>query len=346
MSRLENNLETARQCINYLTAQNIKSINVWFRRGTYQTCSDYHYFLLGAARAETHKVPEQVLKRKRKVIETLADTVMTKKQKRTKIKEWVEKWGVAYFDQYTPTGFFSGLTRYDDESRIRSVRRSIQTEHGNCNEKSAVCATWLLENSVNKVILWVGGGRYQTPKYFGKWGTPKDRTYDHAWVMFDTDDEAWNGNIDQLPDHALIVDGWTGDYYQARHRHKFWHGGVPNPFQLTVRNNIYGSNGHINIKEVVKPRPWDESFSPNFLLQHARAKPSTYEPEGMGHLRLWKLVRPEQLEEWRQNYSVDEVGSFLQNKYGNTSPFERRIQNEVEEIFEMVTPDEFELEDD
>jgi hypothetical protein len=272
MSKLDKNISLARRCIDYVNGLNIKSNNVPFRLGTYHKYSKYHSFVLSATRCETVNVPEKVLQRRRQVLSLLADDSKSKKTRRAAVKALMVQWGERYFKQYTDGGFFDDISRYEDEMRVRSCRRVVKTRHGNCMEKSALCATWLLENRTgNEIILWVGG-----------------KNYDHAWVVYDHDSPGWDGTIANLSGDAVVVDGWTGDYYQAKHPHKFWHGGLANPFQLTVRNNVLNASGNISVTEHVQPRDWAESFSPHFKLAFADQPPSTYERDGSYLLRALK----------------------------------------------------------
>src|SRR5262245_51165445 len=148
MSKLDHNIRLARRCIDYVNRLNIKSTNVPFRLGTYGKYSRYHRFVLSVARCETRGVPPQVLEKRRLVLQTLADDIRTKQQRRARIKDFMNVWGEEFFSRYTPNGFFNTrVTTREDEERIRLCRRVVKTRHGNCSEKSALCATWLLENS-------------------------------------------------------------------------------------------------------------------------------------------------------------------------------------------------------
>jgi hypothetical protein len=185
------------------------------------------------------------------------------------------EWGPTYFYRYKTGGFYATRTDRADERRIRDCRRVMKTRHGNCGEKSSLCATWLLENRTgNDVILRVSAS-----------------TYDHAWVVYDHNAPDWDGVIDHLSDDAVVVDGWTGDYYPAKEPfsvlNAFRYGGPPNPFQVTVRYNILNASGNISVKEHVRLRDWTESFSPHFRLAYAGQPPSTYEPEGSTALRYY-----------------------------------------------------------
>jgi hypothetical protein len=291
MSKLDRNIRLARQCIDHVNGLNIKSNNVPFRLGTYYKFSKFHTFVLNATRCETVGVPDQVLQRRRQVLATLAHGTKPKQQKRTEIKTMMGQWGDDYFRSYTPNGFYSTVTGREDEMRIRSVRRVVKTRHGNCSEKSAVCATWLLENRPgNENIHWVGGSNY-----------------DHAWVVYDHNAPTWDGVISHLDSDAVVVDGWTGDYYQAKHPFKFWHGGGANPFQLTVRNNVDNASGNIYTMEHVKPRDWTESFSPHFTLAVADQPPSNYETVGSSLLRMYTS---EGWADHRRDYGMNELDAI------------------------------------
>jgi hypothetical protein len=110
----------------------------------------------------------------------------------------------------------------------------------------------------------------------------------------------WDGTIANLSDDAVVVDGWTGDYYQAKEPfsvlNAFRYGGPPNPFQTTVRYNIQNASGNIKVVEHVRWRDWAESFSPHFRLACADHPTNTYEPQGSYLLRVrqagtWKDAR-------------------------------------------------------
>jgi hypothetical protein len=273
MSKLDRNIQLARRCIEYVNALHVKSINVPFRLATYYKFSNYHYFVLGATRCETRGVPERVLTNRRFVLQTVADQTKSRKQKRALVKAQINRLGVTYFDDHTPKDCFDQATDRKDEMRIRLCRRAMKTRHGNCMEKSALTATWLLENRPgDENILWVAGN-----------------AYDHAWVVFDPGAPKWDGVIANLSDDAVVADGWTGDYYQAKHPQKFWHGGLANPFQLTIRNRVRHASGNIGVLENVRPRDWAESFSPHFRLDYADQPPSTYEPQWSYLLRVYKM---------------------------------------------------------
>jgi hypothetical protein len=277
MSKLDHNISLARRCIDYVNSLNIKSVNVPFRFGTYYKYSKYHRFVLGATRCETVGASDQVLNRRRLVLAILADGTKSKKQRRAAVKALMVQWGDNYFRAATQR-FFDEITDRKDEERVRNCRRAMKTRHGNCGEKSSVCATWLLENRPgHEVILWVNGGT----------------AYDHAWVVFDHNAPNWDGTIANLGSDAVVVDGWTGDYYQAKHPLRYWHGGGANPFQITVRHNILNASGNIKVGERVRRRDWTESFSPHFRLAYAEQGPSTYEPQGSYLLRTYmaKVLR-------------------------------------------------------
>jgi hypothetical protein len=168
------------------------------------------------------------------------------------------------FDPNAGAFTWRARTESPDEKRIRSVRKAIKFRHGNCGEKSAIAATWVLEETENaKKVFWVSAANW-----------------DHAWAVLG-DPGLLDANmvatrhIDNWPESTVIVDGWTGDYYPARHHINVFKGGkFPNPFQTHVRRKVYESARQINVKEDCQ---WPPKFAPAFRLDVAEETNKTYE---------------------------------------------------------------------
>lgn len=156
-------------------------------------------------------------------------------------------------------------TRTDmkDEERIRAARRAIKFKHGNCGEKSAVAASWLLEHTKGtKDIYWVSANNW-----------------DHAWCVltdFGKSSKAQIGGtpISEWDDSAVCVDGWTSDWYPIKHPYTLLHHGTAaNPFQLYVRRKVQKASANMYVKEKCK---WPPKFCPTFSMANAHKKVSEY----------------------------------------------------------------------
>ncbi len=159
---------------------------------------------------------------------------------------------------------FLARTDWPDEERIRSVRRAIKFGHGNCGEKAAIVATWLLEQTKNqKKIFWVNA-----------------KHWDHSWTILGDpglidEQRVEHDFIHTWGDSTVIVDGWTGDYYVAKHPfNPLKSGSLPNPFQLWARRKVHDSQKEIEVLEDVK---WPPRFVPTFTLDKAGLRNKLYE---------------------------------------------------------------------
>jgi hypothetical protein len=198
----------------------------------------------------------EVLNERQQIALVIQSDVLSKKAKGKAVKEKMNRLGVAYFDlrsaqfdevsgDLTGAGGFrwhgspdNTVARGKDESRARLYGV------GNCQEKSATTVNWLTQhNTGNRPIAWVCLDSDH------QW---RGRNGDHAFAFFDIDPRNQGRqafNIADVGDNCVIIDGWTGDWYPAKHPYKFWKS-MANPFQMGVRVLIHNfGNGHINLKE-------------------------------------------------------------------------------------------------
>jgi hypothetical protein len=149
-----------------------------------------------------------------------------------------------------------------DEERIRAVRKAVKFRHGNCGEKAAIAATWLLEQTKNaKSIFWVNANNW-----------------DHSWALLGSPGLSpilvSTAPYKDWPDDVVVVDGWTSDWYPLKHPYNAIKGTVANPFQLYVRKKVQAAQREVNIKEELE---WPPVFAPTFQVDHAGQKNSTYQ---------------------------------------------------------------------
>ena len=301
MSLLSDNLSLAKHAIRYLDRLAITSINVPFRVTSFhenKKLSRFDMFLFVNMRAEgkatydivhanakngilsmkradlagatrqqlggyavgvTGQIQQQ--KQTRHAVLEILHGPGSPAEKKKKLKALMEQ---VKFDPGVGTYTWRARTEYPDEKRIRSVRKAIKFKHGNCGEKSAIAATWLLEETENaKKVFWVNAANW-----------------DHAWAVLGDPGRldaqmVANTPIDKWPESTVIADGWTGDYYPARHHINVFKGGnFPNPFQTHVRRKVYESSKQINVKEDCA---WPPKFAPAFRLDLAGDTNKTYE---------------------------------------------------------------------
>ena len=207
-------MNLARQAIKYVDKLNITSINVPFRLGSYADSpfSKFDMFMLEYMRSESSASDDifegHYQSQKQKTVDYLGRKL--DKDEKQEIIDYVD-WKIADAKtvrreilkivretgsknekkkqltalmkkvDYNPEEFrvlwFKRKTTVPDEFRIRSARKAIKFKHGNCGEKSAIAATWLLEQTKNtKDIVWVSArigtmpgpswqmpARYRTP---------------------------------------------------------------------------------------------------------------------------------------------------------------------------------------
>src|SRR5215203_4289439 len=194
----------ARQAIRYVDKLGITSINVPVRPGSFNKSplSKFDRFMLYYSRAETNTSPGMVDYRYRRAkaeeMEAIGGKLLPneKAQLRTQVTDRLQDHKTVrsqilaiihstdskaqkkkkLTDLMKQTGFsgdgygydwFINRTAAPDEERIRSVRKAIKFKHGNCQEKSGIAASWLLEQTKNaKDIVWVGA-----------------QNWDHAWAV-------------------------------------------------------------------------------------------------------------------------------------------------------------------
>src|SRR5262249_54884042 len=139
-------------------------------------------------------------------------TALSKSEKKKRIKAMYERLGKDFF---WTGGLDNPESAHRDKARIREVRKALKFKHGNCRQKSAIASTWLLENTPgDKHILWVAA----------------NPAYDHAWTVYGYEGAYLDPDINNWNADAVIVDGWTSDWYQAKHPYDFTEGNhFPNP---------------------------------------------------------------------------------------------------------------------
>ncbi len=284
MSTLQENLQLAKQAIRYVNKLGITSINVAFRVRSYQKSplSRFDMFLFYYMRAESHHSPYVIdehawankldnqfventildVKRVRSQILQIIHSNDSKSQKKKKLTELMNR---TRFDPASFVGFvFTRRTDAPDEGRIRCVRKAIKFRHGNCMEKAGIAATWLLEQTKNqKKIFWVSA-----------------RHWDHCWTILGDVGKIDTHIVENEPirnwgESTVIADGWTGDYYVAKHPfNPLKSGSLPNPFQLWARRKLHDSQTDIAVQEDLE---WPPKFSPKFTLDKAALHNRDYE---------------------------------------------------------------------
>lgn len=299
MSTLSENLRLAKQAIQYVDSLDITSINVPFRITSYykSPLSDFDMFMLCYMRQESNTLPGVVEYHTGNLMERLKadnpawlkqhgeqgardyvqgqlnDAKAVKKQimaiihdggnsgaKKKQLKELMVK---SKFDKNTfDLTWFVNRTDAPDEKRIRSVRKAIKYRHGNCGEKSAVAATWLLEQTKNtKKIFWVCA-----------------KNWDHAWALMGEVGTLSNARVvghkyDLWPEDVVVIDGWTSDWYPIKHPYNPVKGTAANPFQMYVRKKVQEAEKAMIIQEELD---WPPVFAPKFRLAVAEKKNATY----------------------------------------------------------------------
>ncbi len=313
MSRLQENLQLAKRAIRYVKKLGITSVNVPFRLSSYQRSplSRFDMFLFHHMCSESHYSPATISRHalasgrdRLTVANAIHSTHMTKReilailrsndsnsQKKKKLKELMNR------VHYDPASFvflgFKHQTDAPDEMRIRCVRKSIKFQHGNAGEKAAIAATWLLEQTKNqKKIFWVGANNWS-----------------HCWTIMGEVGKldahiVENESIRNWDEATVIADGWTGDYYAAKHPfHPGKSGSFPNPFQLWVRRKVHDTQRDIAVKEDLE---WPPKFSPGFTLEKAARRNREYEilsPKLKGIFDDWDSVEyelPDDLDDWQR----------------------------------------------
>ncbi|MCI0641083.1 MAG: hypothetical protein L0Y72_32170 [Gemmataceae bacterium] len=298
---LDENMQLAKDAIKYVNKLSITSINVPFRITSYygSPLSKFDMFLFCYMRAETDtsagvldahtksvvageekargrklspsekqdmsdfvgQTVKDAKAMRSKILATLHDQALSDAEKKRRLKKMMEDSGFNANQFYLLT--WQSTSPHGDEGRIRSVRRSIKFKHGNCGEKSAIAATWLLENTKNrKKIFWVGA-----------------QNWDHAWAVMGEPGKidkltVETGDITKWDEATVIADGWTGDWYPAKHIFNPIKGTFANPFQLYVRNKVEKASTQISCMEDCK---WPPKFAPTFTLEQAPKKKSEYQ---------------------------------------------------------------------
>jgi hypothetical protein len=299
MSLLRENMELAKKAIKYVDKLGITSVNVPFRLGSYSESplSMFDRFMLYYTRAESNTSDDMIHYRykdakddemdalgrrlgqqeksdlKNRVTTKLQDTkavksqiktilrsTASKSQKKQQLKDLMKQSNFNG-DPYSVDWFMS-RTDAPDENRIRSVRKAIKFRHGNCGEKSAIAATWLLEQTKNgKTIYWVSA-----------------QNWDHAWCVMANAGSlplttVGTSKYKGWPDDTVVADGWTSDWYPLLHPYNAIKGTAANPFQLYVRKKVQEAQAQLDVMDALK---WPPVFAPTFRLEVAAQKNSTY----------------------------------------------------------------------
>jgi hypothetical protein len=262
VATLEENLRLAKRAIQYVDAQQIRSVNM---KHQFWNRTDFDEFLFGAMRCYSPDLDNARKGHRRDLLTALRAHGQSLSRRKKRCKEYFKAWGS------DPDYFWNGGVRvyWDvnppgaDSQRIRACRRALKFYKGNCNEKSAVAATWLLENRLGTdYIGWCSGG-----------------PYDHAYVIYGFNGANWDANIGNWNAETVIVDGWTSDWYAAKRPYDLRPWGdahFPGPIQLHVRRMIQANSGNLGLKEWVHLQS-PPVFSPNFRLALARDPNWTYE---------------------------------------------------------------------
>lgn len=275
-STLKENLQLAKEAIKFVDKLNITSINVPFRVTSYykSPLSKFDQFLMFYMRTETHlgdvlvsqtaaekSVTEESVRQKisadkqvRSQILAILHSTKSNSEKKRELKALMEKsnFDPAKFDVW----WYHERTQVADELRIRACRKAIKFRHGNCGEKSAIAATWLLEKTKNqKKIFWV---------YAKNW--------DHAWVIVGdvgkiTKTDVETSPINKWDENTVVADGWTSDYYAVKHPfNPLKAGSLANPFQAYVRHKVQQASTLIGCNEELQ---WPPVFAKGFTLANA-----------------------------------------------------------------------------
>lgn len=292
---VKENLHWAKKAVHYLDKLNIKSVNVPFRIKSYykSPLSEFDVFLFEYMRAETRvevvennadfymqtfEIPDRetfesklafipATKKIRSHIIAILHSNKTKQQKKLELQKLMKM--VKAKGYLHPLSVFTTIDRttYPDESRIRACRKAIKFGHGNCGEKSAIVATYLVEKLGNsKSILWACS----------------NPTYDHAFVLLADQNRLTELHLkhrffSDWDESTVVVDGWTSDYYAFKHPfNPLKAGSIANPFQAYVRRKLHNLTiGSISCMEEVHNN-WPPQFDPHFRL--ATAHLSKHDP--------------------------------------------------------------------
>lgn len=291
MSLLKENMELAKRAIRFVDKFGITSTNVKFRLSS---MSRFDHFMLHYMRSESNQdfitarnhaiieIDQQARRfgqltrtqqldildaKKAKIADAkpirtkmlqIIHSSMSKSENKKLLQQLMDRVG---YESGSKVLNFMVRTQCPDEARIRSCRKAIKFKHGNCGEKSAIAATWLLENTKNmKNIFWVSAANW-----------------DHAWALlagFNLDKIMVQGtNYKDWPDDVVVVDGWTSDWYPIKHPVDPFKGTPANLFQHYVRRKVQKAELNINIMETLS---WPPQFPPTFRLESAGKPNTTY----------------------------------------------------------------------
>lgn len=265
-TRIEN-IAIAKNAINYLKSLGIVSNNI---RGNGHYKGDLETFL-GRYLRQEHRYTDQNIvskfcasynkvaaKANKKIIDTakarkmLNDIHDTRREilnilrsgqssqkRKTDLKSLLERKknsGDYVGDAWIQVNF---TTTKPDEQRIRLARKSIKFKTGNCYEKSAIIATHMIEATRgSKQIYWVAS-----------------EGYDHCFAILADKGQLSRDDVQskptyEWPGNAVIVDGWTGDYYNCSEiRNK---AGIFKMHKNIARKGIVNGFDSIQNREAIK----------------------------------------------------------------------------------------------
>jgi hypothetical protein len=261
MSELTQNLKLARKAVEYLQGLQVKSTNQPRQRIAYflqdhglrKKAATLRGFMLDAARYNWRATGRPEKRAHRALVVRVMGSPFSRDEKKRLLRTLMAEWGPNHFDDdevYDDDRDPKG----DDEQRIRSVRHAVRYRAGNCQEKSAICATWLLENgAAPQNIFWISC----------------NPGYDHVMVLIGCVEADLHVSYSQMPDKAVVVDGWTEDYYQANSPNDIHHGvHAPSVFQRVVRGRVHDHGPNGRVKEEVHLHSPPEAY-PDFRLDQA-----------------------------------------------------------------------------
>jgi hypothetical protein len=292
VSQLDVNLALAERAVNFVKGLQIKSVNtplpvagLVLRAlvglvGIDLKIGALDLFLFDAMRFDMQNSPDKGHVANRKQILSIIRSGASKGEKKAKLKLMMNALGELYFDETTHRKPLE-----PDEQRIRAARKAVKFGYGNCWEKSALCATWLLENRPpTQSILWMDN----------------NPAYDHCYVILGGSAGDVGQPYSTFPDEAVLVDGWSEDYYQLKSPGDLRYGvHVPNPFQTTVRSRVKAHGAQAVLKEQAHlnapPR-----YEPNFRLELAAQANKSYR---LGDIDLGEVA--EQPDVWFDELVAD-----------------------------------------
>jgi hypothetical protein len=286
MADLKHNLRKAHEAVTYLQSRSIVSNNQWWRPWNFHKFTDYGSYLYKACRQDVGSLGAEGQIHWRKLVTIMNDPQLGYWERREKLKEHVESWKIPHQGKDYVALAYGAETGGgpEDENRIRSVRRSLKTHFGNCGEKGYIVGTWLLENRPAGETVYCCTTSHVVEEYDKKKKANKqvEKGYDHCFVIYGDVGNGWDkSSIGTLSDEAVIADGWTGDWYQAKHPYQTWIGNgitpMSSPVRYHVRRMIHNAPRIYVLEEC--HNHWPPVFSPDFRLHNADKPSDAYRQE-------------------------------------------------------------------